>query len=112
MKVFTNDLDLMRGFFYVVFQLLGAIAGSATLNALVPAQVRPNLGLTLPNENIPLIKAFGIEVIITFLLAFTVFACLDKQRKDLGGSFPLAIGLSVTAGALFGVLFHFFTLEF
>lgn len=100
--VFTQDLDFLRGIFYVIFQLLGAIAGSATLNALVPAYVRPKLGLTLPNENLPLIKAFGIEVIITFLLAFTVFACIDKKRKDLGGSFPLAIGLSVTAGALFG----------
>ena len=104
--VFTNDLDLMRGVFYVIFQLLGAIAGSATLNALVPAYARTNLGLTLPSENLPLLKAFGVEVIITFLLAFTVFACLDKQRKDLGGSFPLAIGLSVTAGALFGVSYN------
>ena len=84
--------------------MLGAVLGSATLNILVPKDVRGNLGVTQVNENVSLVNAFGIEVIITFLLAFTVFACIDKKRKDLGGSFPLAIGLSVTAGALFGVI--------
>lgn len=102
--IFTNDLDLMRGIFYIIVQLLGAIAGSATLNALVTEHARPMLGLTLINDKITLLKAFGIEVIITFLLAFVVFACLDKNRKDLGGSFPLTIGLAVTCGALFGVI--------
>lgn len=101
--VLTNDLDLMRGIFYVIFQLLGALSGAATLNYLVPSALRPGLGVTLVNDKVSLLKGFGIEVIITFLLAFCVFACLDKKRKDLGGSFPLAIGLSVTAGALFGV---------
>ena len=99
----TRDLDMMRGIFYIIFQLLGAMAGSATLLALVPAYARTALGVTLVNDKVTLFKAFGVEMIITFLLAFTVFACLDKNRKDLGGSFPLAIGLSVTAGALFGV---------
>lgn len=103
--VLTNDLDLMRGIFYVIFQLLGALAGIATLNSLVPDALRNQLGLTLVNDSVSLSKAFGVELVITFLLAFTVFACLDKQRKDLGGSYPLAIGLSVTCGALFGVSF-------
>jgi glycerol uptake facilitator-like aquaporin len=102
--IFTRDLDPLRGIFYVLFQLLGALAGAATLMGLVPAYSRENLGLTMINSNVGVFKAFGIEFIITFLLAFTVFACLDKNRKDLGGSFPLAIGLSVTAGALFGVI--------
>ena len=101
--IFTNDLDITRGVFYVIFQLIGAIAGSAALNVLVPAYAVPKLGLTTVNEDITVFKAFGVELVITFLLAFTVFACIDKKRKDLGGSFPLAIGLSVTAGALFGV---------
>jgi glycerol uptake facilitator-like aquaporin len=103
--VFTNELDVMRGFAYIIFQLLGATAGFATLSCLVPSYIVPNLGITSVNQNISLFKAFGVEAIITFLLAFTIFACLDKNRKDLGGSYPLAIGLSVTVGALFGVSF-------
>ena len=101
--VFTSDLDPTRGIFYIIFQLLGAVLGSLTLDSLVPQHLRHNLGVTQVNDKITLTNAFGIEVIITFLLAFTVFACIDKKRKDLNGSFPLSIGLSVTAGALFGV---------
>jgi glycerol uptake facilitator-like aquaporin len=108
--IFTNDLDLMRGVFYIICQLLGAVAGSATLVALVPEFARPMLGMTLVNDKITLLKAFGVEVIATFMLAFIVFACLDKNRKDLGGSFPLTIGLVVTIGALFAVCILFFTI--
>jgi len=76
----------------------------------VPSNVSKNLGVTQLNDKISLFHAFGIEVIITFLLAFTVYACIDKKRKDLNGSFPLAIGLSVTAGALFGVAQYYYIL--
>jgi glycerol uptake facilitator-like aquaporin len=101
--IFTNDLDMMRGIFYIIFQLLGAYAGAATLYGLVPSHARAQLGLTLVNDKVTLLKAFGVEVLITFLLAFAIFACLDKNRKDLGGSFPLTIGFAATCGILFGV---------
>ena len=48
-------------------------------------------------------QGFGIEAVITFILVLTIFACIDNERKDLGGSFPLSIGLSITACSLFGV---------
>jgi glycerol uptake facilitator-like aquaporin len=101
--VFTSDLDPLRGVFYVISQLLGALAGAATLSALLPSALHSQIAITSINSNVSILKAFSVELIITFLLAFTVFACLDKNRKDLGGSFPLAIGLAVTCGALFGV---------
>jgi len=37
------------------------------------------------------------------MLTLTALSCIDKKRKDLGGSYPLSIGLSVTVGAVFGV---------
>jgi len=46
---------------------------------------------------------FVVEMIITFVLVFTVFSSVDKRRKDLGGSIPLAIGLSVTLCHLFAI---------
>lgn len=101
--VLTKELDVLRGIFYIIFQLLGALAGAATLSALIPNEAQSQIAVTLVNKDVSMLKAFGVEVIITFLLALTVFACIDKKRKDLGGSYPLSIGLSVTCGALFGV---------
>lgn len=66
-----------------------------------------NLGLTLLNKNLTTSQGVGIEIIITFILMLTVFACLDTHRKDLGGSFPLTIGLAVTIGCFFGVKLNF-----
>lgn len=100
--VLTKELDLLRGIFYIIFQLLGGLAGAATLSCLVSDYGQSQIAVTLVSKDVSLLKAFGVEVIITFLLALTVFACIDKQRKDLGGSYPLSIGLSVTCGALFG----------
>jgi glycerol uptake facilitator-like aquaporin len=108
----TSELNILRGILFIVFQLLGAISGAATLYALVPAHAQSQISLTLVGENVSLLKAFGVEYVITFVLALTVFACIDKTRKDLGGSFPLAIGLSVTCGALFGVIKNYLTKVF
>ena len=44
-----------------------------------------------------------MEVMITFILVFTVFATTDSTRNDLNGSGPLAIGLSVTMAHLVAV---------
>ena len=35
----------------------------------------------------------------------TIFACIDKKRTDLGGSFPLTIGFAICVGALFGGIY-------
>lgn len=61
------------------------------------------IGVTLLNKEITQTQGVLIEILITFILIMCVFACLDKRRKDLKGSFPLTIGLAVTVGALFGV---------
>ena len=58
---------------------------------------------TLKNSNITEWQGFSVEAIVTFILVLTVFACIDNNRKDLGGSFPLTIGFSIVVGSLFGV---------
>jgi aquaporin-4 len=61
------------------------------------------IGLTTLSRSVTAFQGFGVECIITFILVLTIFACIDKKRKDLGGSFPLTIGFAITVGALFGV---------
>jgi len=61
------------------------------------------IGVTLLNKDITQAQGVCVEILITFILLMCVFACLDKRRNDLNGSFPLTIGLAVTVGALFGV---------
>lgn len=60
------------------------------------------IGLTLLNKDLTPIQGFSIELIITFILILTIFACIDTKRKDLHGSFPLTVGFAVMVGSLFG----------
>ena len=48
-------------------------------------------------------QGVGVEVVLTFLLVWTVFSTLDPARHHTGYGVPLAIGLAVTACHLVGV---------
>lgn len=48
-------------------------------------------------------QGLGIEIIGTLQLVLCVLATTDRRRRDLGGSGPLAIGLSVALGHLLAV---------
>ncbi|KAK3607007.1 hypothetical protein CHS0354_023406 [Potamilus streckersoni] len=101
----TRRVSLARGLLFVVFQLFGAIAGAAVLKGLTPDELEGTLGCTLLGQGVNNIMGVGVELCITYILVLTVFAASDKRRKDLGGSVPLAIGLSVTMCHLFAVRF-------
>lgn len=98
----TGKLNILRGVCYIFCQLAGSISGAGLLKVLIPRDVHDQIGLTLLAPGVTLLTGFGVEFIITFVLALTVFACIDSNRKDLGGSYPLAIGFSVIVGASFG----------
>ncbi|XP_046345479.1 aquaporin-5-like [Haliotis rufescens] len=100
----TRKISLARAVFYVIFQLLGSIVGAGLLYGLKDAGGK-GLGLTQVNEKIDPGRAVGIELFITLVLVFTVFASVDSKRKDLNGSTPLTIGLSVTMCHLFAIPF-------
>ena len=88
---------------FIAVQCVGAIAGAALLMGVTPEDGRAKLGLTSINEHLEVEQAFAVETIITFVLVFTVFSSIDSNRKDLSGSAPLAIGLSVALCHLFAV---------
>lgn len=101
----TRRISLARAIFYLLSQCVGAIIGAAVLYGVTPASHRHNgsLGLTKVNPELTGAQAFGVEFFITLVLVLTVFASCDKRRKDLNGSFPLSIGLSVTMCHLFAI---------
>jgi MIP family channel proteins len=98
----ANETNILRAFFYIVVQLLGAISASSLLRSLVPPHAQANLGMTMVTEGISVSQAFVVEFIITFMLCYTVHAVGDKRRDDIGGSKALAVGLVVVVGCLFG----------
>ncbi|KAL3858937.1 hypothetical protein ACJMK2_009186 [Sinanodonta woodiana] len=99
----TRRVSLARALLFIVVQLTGAIAGAAILKGLTPDELEGTLGCTLLGQGVNNIMGVGVELCITCILVLTVFAASDKRRKDLGGSVPLAIGLSVTMCHLFAV---------
>lgn len=108
----TRKISFVRGLFYIISQSIGAIAGAGVLHLVNPSNatagynLNPTLGTSAPPANSPIthFQVFLIELIITFVLVFTVFATCDSRRK-FPGSGPLAIGLSVTMGHLWAVPF-------
>src|SRR6218665_141938 len=99
----ARKISLLRAVFFVMAQCMGALGGSAILKVLTPVDVQGNLGMTTVDETLTVEQGFGVELMITFLLVFTVFASCDSNRSDLNGSAPLAIGLSVALCHLFAV---------
>lgn len=107
-----GDTNILRVLFYIPCQLLGSILAVSFLQEMVIkvpniSEISSNktvqaIGLTSLHPSMLPAQAFGIEVIITFILILTIFSCVDTERKDLSGSFPLSVGFSVTVGALFG----------
>lgn len=99
----ARKISLAKAVFFVIFQLVGAVVGAGILMGLTPKDLRGGLGLTTVSEKIDPGMGVGVEIFITFVLVLTVFASIDSKRKDLNGSTPLTIGLSVTMCHIFAV---------
>ncbi|XP_076470710.1 aquaporin-5-like [Babylonia areolata] len=99
----TRKISLAKAVFFVIFQLVGAVVGAALLMAFTPEDFHKKLGATVVTDVLNPGQAVGVELFITFVLVFTVFASIDSRRRDLNGSTPLSIGLSVTMCHLFAV---------
>lgn len=99
----TGDIKILKAFFYVAIQCIGAAAGAALLRVVTPSEHEGNLGITNFSEPLTSAQAFLMEAVLTFPLVFIVHAVSDSRRKDIKGSAPLAIGLSITASHLCGI---------
>lgn len=96
-------VSIVRGIFYIISQMVGAIAGAGILYGVNTGNVNltTTLGVNMVSDHITAAQGFGVELMITFMLVFVVLAATDDKRSDLGGSAPLSIGLAVAAGHLF-----------
>ncbi|XP_073402240.1 aquaporin-5-like isoform X1 [Dendrobates tinctorius] len=103
--VLGSQISLLRGFFYIIAQLLGALAGAGILYGVVPPAIRGNLAMNTLSNNISAGIGVAVEIILTFQLVLCIFACTDSRRTDLLGSPAISIGLSVALGHLIGIYF-------
>lgn len=100
----SGHISLLKGFFYIIMQCVGAVAGSAVLEAVTPEPCC-NLGMTTLNPSITATQGLVIEAIITFVLVLTVESVCDDRRTDIKGSVPVAVGLAITCCHLSAIKF-------
>jgi aquaporin-4 len=98
----TGKINPVLTLLYIGSQCFGAFTGAKILISIVPEYARGSLSVTQVHPDVDLVQAYFIELIITFILVFAIFSCVDSRRNDLHGSFPLQIGSAVVVGGLFG----------
>jgi len=102
-----RKIGILKGLLYILFQCLGALTGAAILSGLVPVELRgaADLGQTKINSNLSQGNAVAVEMLVTFVLVLVVFAAAADpvNAREVKGSAPLAIGLSITACHLWAI---------
>ena len=111
LRPFAPEFKLLFDSNATYLPLFQGIAGSAVLKYITPEEKRGSLGATVPAPGVTAGQALGIEILLTFLLVFTVCASTDPKRNHYGYEVPLSIGLCVAVCHFIGVslktLYHF-----
>ena len=82
---------------YIVAQFVGALAGAyAASVAWGPLTASVHYAVTVPGDGYSAVGAFAAETVITFLLVFTIFVCVNKPK--------FAPRTGIIAGALVATL--------
>ncbi|XP_046144274.1 aquaporin AQPAe.a-like isoform X2 [Osmia bicornis bicornis] len=99
----SGNCSFLKALCYIVCQCCGAIAGSAVLKVLIPAESAHGLGATSLGSSVTESQGIFMEAIVTFLLLLVVHAVTDPKRTDTKGWAPLAIGLTITVAHMAAV---------
>nr|QFG56257.1 aquaporin 1 [Heteropneustes fossilis] len=97
------QISLVRAALYILAQMLGSSVASGIVYG-IRSQNSTSLGVNSLNGISPM-QGMGVEMLATFQLVLCVLAATDKRRRDVAGSVPLAIGLSVALGHLTAISF-------
>ncbi|XP_048111480.1 aquaporin-1-like [Alosa pseudoharengus] len=97
------QISVLRAVMYMAAQMLGATVASGIIYGVRP-DTNNKLGVNSLSGVTPS-QGIGIELLATFQLVLCVIATTDKRRRDVTGSAPLAIGLSVALGHLTAISF-------
>ena len=90
---------------YVFMQLLGGVLGGLGVWGMFSRfrEMYPYLGnLSYDSEALSMIKAIGIEGMLTFVLMLTVLMCAVDAGRSARQMFGLCIGFAVTIGIMIG----------
>lgn len=103
--VVAQQVTPLKGVLYVCAQCFGSIAASGILMELMglDADTMGGYNLLSGPDNLKVGRGFCLELILTFLLVFTVFATIDPSRATTEQSGPLAIGLAVAVAHFIAV---------
>ena len=100
----AGHITVLRGVAYTVAQCAGAYVAILLTRSLTPAdEIGEFYGVTRLNPALTPLQGVVMEVVLTFFLAFTIYAYVDKERPELKPCGPLMIGLAVTMTHMFGV---------
>lgn len=103
--MFTRRMKPDMGFLYILFQLLGGVAGAFLLVSALPSNWWEvyQLGTPQVNPGLDRGKAVLVEAVLTFFLVFVIFgSAIDGKRNPSSVVAGLAIGLTVTVDILVG----------
>lgn len=117
----TGKISLIRALLYIIFQCMGAAAGTYAIRGLLDDKFTEGLGHTKLHDDVEPWQGFGMEFFLGFILIFTVFGVCDGNKpgkilifkgrtwksklllfRNIDSKYiaPLAIGLAVTVGHL------------
>ena len=95
--LFAKRIGFRQTLFYIVFQIIGALAASLLLRLLFP----DSTGLGETSTALPVFQAFLIEVVLTFLLMFVILN-VSTGHMEKGIMAGVAIGATVCIAAMVG----------
>lgn len=73
-------MSLVRALLYIVVQCIGAVAGTASVEALLPEAYHNGLGHTTLATEVTTLQGLGLEFFLGFVLIFTVFGVCDGNK--------------------------------